>query len=481
MTPVSALEPPRRLDAGVLDAAARAAAAAGVERWEIRATDSVRNVLNMDGKGEVSLRASEATGFGVRVFREGGYGFAYSTEWTNDAARRVVADAVDLARHLRGTTPPAAARPAVHAHRAPPARRHPRDLGFDEKVAFLREVQDASVAAAGEGGKGGAVYGEDWGTRIYRDSEGCQIELEPLLVHATANVLVPGASGLVGGSEQTSRVGGLEVFAREHAPAALAERAARNARDSASARKMPAGRFRALLDPGLAGVLAHESFGHLSEYDLVESGWSVLRGRLGETLGSKEASICDSGIMPDARAGGLWFPFDDEGVPTETTSVLDRGVLASFLHNRTTAAIAGQRLTGNGRVLHHGYAPLVRMRNTYFTAGDLAFEEALEELGDGYLACGSRGGVPRSDGTFTFVALRGYRVEGGKIAYPVKGVTLVGNILDLLHEVAGRTRDIRILSTFFGGCGKWQQNFLPVGYGGPHVLLDEAVFGGDAA
>ena len=121
------------------------------------------------------------------------------------------------------------------------------------------------------------------------------------------------------------------------------------------------------------------------------------------------------------------------------------------------------------------------MTNTYFASGSLAKEEAIELLDTGVYAVQTAGGQVEGDGSFLFKAIRGYWVEKGEIKYPLREVALSGNILNLLSKVEGATKDLRIYGGYFGGCGKGAQFPLPVGLGGPELVVGEVTFGGKAA
>jgi TldD protein len=230
----------------------------------------------------------------------------------------------------------------------------------------------------------------------------------------------------------------------------------------------------------LAGVLAHESFGHLSEGEYIIVGVSPLSGKLGSRLGTENATIIDHGTPEIFDVGGLWLPYDDQGTGANKTTILDKGVLKHYLHSRGTANYLKQKPTGNCRAIHFGFIPIPRMTNTYFDAGDLTKEEALEQLGSGVYAIQTSGGQVEADGSFVFKAIRGYWVEKGEIKRPLREVSLSGNILNLLSNVEGATRDLRLYSGYFGGCGKGGQHPLPVGIGGPELIVKDVTFGGQA-
>jgi TldD protein len=230
----------------------------------------------------------------------------------------------------------------------------------------------------------------------------------------------------------------------------------------------------------LTGVLAHESFGHLSEGDFVVIGGSPLTDKIGAALGTEHATIVDSGKVDIGKYGGLWLPYDDQGTPSSKTTVLDKGTLKHYLHDRGTAAKLGQDPTSNSRAVNFVFPPIPRMTNTYFAPGDLTEEEALELLGTGVYAIQSSGGQVQGDGSFLFKAIRGYWVDKGELQYPIREVSLSGNILELLSKVEGGTKELKISSGYFGGCGKGDQYPLPTGLGGPRLVIDGVTFGGEA-
>jgi TldD protein len=174
---------------------------------------------------------------------------------------------------------------------------------------------------------------------------------------------------------------GLELFnTKGSTPEDIGKEAGSHAKEQLKAGACPAGKFRALIENELVGVLAHESFGHLSEGDFVVVGESPLTGKIGTRLGTDQATIVDYGTPNIPESGGLWVPYDDQGTRSNETTILDKGMLKRYLHNRGTAHYLKQEPTGNCRAVHFGFIPIPRMTNTYFTPGELTKEEALELL-----------------------------------------------------------------------------------------------------
>ena len=231
-----------------------------------------------------------------------------------------------------------------------------------------------------------------------------------------------------------------------------------------------AGKMRAVLDPELAGVFAHEAVGHASEGDLINEGNSVLKGKTGQKIGNENLTIIDD---PGIHEFGF-DPVDAEGVAVCRTEIIKKGVINAFLHNRETLSSVGNGIAGHARAMP-GEPPLVRMSNTFIEAGDSTEHEIFEECKNGIFLKGSRGGqVDPGRGIFQFNAEYGYLIENGECTTMVRDVSLSGEILVTLHKIILCGND-RTMSP--GYCGKGGQS-VPVSDGAPHILLYDAVVGG---
>jgi TldD protein len=234
---------------------------------------------------------------------------------------------------------------------------------------------------------------------------------------------------------------------------------------------IPKGRkMRAVLDPELAGVFAHEAVGHASEGDLVHEGNSVLKGKTGQKIGNDNLTIIDD---PGIHEFGF-DPVDAEGVAVRRTEIIKKGVINAFLHNRETLSSVGHGVAGHARAMP-GEPPLVRMSNTFIEDGDATEYEIFEECRNGIFLKGSRGGqVDPGRGIFQFNAEYGYLIKNGECTKMVRDVSLSGEILMTLHGITLCGND-RTMSP--GYCGKGGQS-VPVSDGAPHILLSDAVVGG---
>lgn len=233
--------------------------------------------------------------------------------------------------------------------------------------------------------------------------------------------------------------------------------------------------YTVVIDPILTGLFVHEAFGHLSEADMAYENSDLLEVMtIGRRFGSKELQIFD-GAAPAGHRGSYFY--DDEGVPATTTQLIKDGVLVGRLHSRETAGKLDEAPTGNARCLNYHYAPIVRMTNTWIERGKTPVSDLFSDIKEGVYARNWLGGMTNGE-MFTFSAGEAWMIRNGKIAEPVKDVTLSGNVFQTLEDIEGIGDDFYWDES--GGCGKGGQNGLPVGCGGPSLRIRDVVVGGEA-
>ena len=242
------------------------------------------------------------------------------------------------------------------------------------------------------------------------------------------------------------------------------------------ARPAPAGEMTVVLGPGWPGVLLHEAVGHGLEGDFNRKGSSAFSGRIGQRVAAKGVTVLDDGTMADRRGS---LNVDDEGHASQKNVLIEDGILRGYIQDAMNARLMGVKPTGNGRRESYAHVPMPRMTNTYMLAGDRSPEEIVASLKKGLYAVNFGGGqVDITSGKFVFSASQAYWVENGKIQYPVKGATLVGNGPDALTRVSLIGNDLA-LDPGVGTCGKEGQS-VPVGVGQPTLRIDGLTVGGTA-
>ena len=234
--------------------------------------------------------------------------------------------------------------------------------------------------------------------------------------------------------------------------------------------------YTVVIDPILTGLFVHEAFGHLSEADMAYENPDLLEVMtLGRRFGPKELQIFD-GAAPQGHRGSYFY--DDEGTPATTTKLIEDGVLIGRLHSRETAGKLGEAPTGNARCLSYHYPPIVRMTNTWIERGNTPVADLFGGIKEGVYARNWLGGMTNGE-MFTFSAGEAWMIRNGKIAEPVKDVTLSGNVFQTLADIEAIGDDFYWDES--GGCGKGGQNGLAVGCGGPSLRIRDVVVGGEVA
>ncbi len=283
-----------------------------------------------------------------------------------------------------------------------------------------------------------------------------------------------------GRREQGSAGGGgryaYQYFTENNRAHEYAEEAVRQALVNLEAREAPAGEMTVVLGPGWPGILLHEAIGHGLEGDFNRKGTSAFSGRIGEKVGSELCTVVDDGTLENRRGS---LSVDDEGVPSEDTVLIEKGILKGYMQDQLNARLMNMKPTGNGRRESYAHLPMPRMTNTYMHSGDQDPEEIIQSVDKGIYAVNFGGGqVDITSGKFVFSASEAYMVEKGKLTYPVKGATLIGNGPDVLNRVSMLGNDMA-LDSGVGVCGKEGQS-VPVGVGQPTMRIDGLTVGGVA-
>jgi len=242
------------------------------------------------------------------------------------------------------------------------------------------------------------------------------------------------------------------------------------------AKPAPAGTMAVVLGSGWPGILLHEAIGHGLEGDFNRKGSSAFSGRIGERVAAEGVTVVDDGTLA-RRRGSL--NVDDEGNPTQCTVLIENGILKGYLQDSLNARLMNVPVTGNARRESFAHVPMPRMTNTYMLNGDKTPEEIIASVKHGLYAVNFGGGqVDITSGKFVFSAAEAYMIEDGKISYPVKGATLIGNGPDVLTRVSMIGNDMS-LDPGVGTCGKEGQS-VPVGVGQPTLRIDGLTVGGTA-
>ena len=415
-------------------------------------------------------------GVGVRAISGEKTGFAYSDDINAAALLAAAHSARAIARD--GGTHGAQALAAGNGQRALYAANDPIDgLGNAAKVEALRRV-DKLLRAADPRIKQVMVSlsgGVD--TILVARSDGVLAGDVRPLVRLNVQVIVEHngrrESGYAGYGGRYS----YEELLGDGKPEKFAREALRQALVNLEAIDAPAGVMPVVLGSGWPGVLLHEAVGHGLEGDFNRKGTSTYAGRMGQRVASPGVTIVDDGTLA-GRRGSL--NIDDEGEPSQCTTLIEDGVLTGYMQDSLNARLMGMQPTGNGRRESFAHLVMPRMTNTYMRAGSHDPEEMIRSVSKGLYAVNFGGGqVDITSGKYVFSATEAYLIENGKVTAPVKGATLIGNGPETMQRVKMIGHDLA-LDEGVGVCGKDGQS-VPVGVGQPSLLIDQLTVGGTQA
>jgi len=227
-------------------------------------------------------------------------------------------------------------------------------------------------------------------------------------------------------------------------PEEIGRKAALRALRRLSARKIQTGEYPVIFEPLTSRSLVGHVFEAASGSAIYRRG-SFLLEQLGQVVASQNVTIVDDALMP---AGLGSSPFDDEGVPTQLTPIIQDGILRNYLHSAYTARKLGTRPTGNGTRVASG-AVTIGPTNFYLKAGKSTPEEIISSIEKGLYVVELIGfGVNTVTGDYSRGVV-GLWIENGKFVHPVQEVTIAGNLREMLKNVEMVGDDV----TFFGSIG----------------------------
>jgi len=438
------------------------------EYTEIRIEDVTSSGASFRGEELDYIASAKASGGIVRALYKGGWGYATFNDLSDLDVR--VKEACESARLIgKEKSELAEVEPVVDKISAT-LEKDFREMPLSEKESIIDEYNRIVLDYSEKIETSHVGYRDSFRKIWYANSEGTYIEDERPDVVGFISAMAREGDNIQQGRENAVGSTGFQIV---EGMQERAETAAKRAVDLLAAPPVTGGKYTVILDPVLAGVFAHEAFGHLSEADFVYEDEHMKEIMvLGKRFGADILNIIDDGEFPDQLGT---HKYDDEGVKTRKNYLIKDGILVGRLHSRETAAKMGEQPTGNARAISYGYEPIVRMTNTYIDKGDNTFENMIKDIKLGIYALDFIGGQTSME-MFTFSASYGYIIRDGKIAELVRDVVLTGNVFETLMNIDMVGNEIGWARS--GGCGKGGQSGLRTGSGGPHVRVQNVVVGG---
>ncbi len=434
---------------------------------EVRLEEREASRIQYRGRDLEDIGRSTSLGGNVRAMVRGGWGFVSFND-TKDLKGKV-ATAVKQAR-LAGQRDRKLAQvaPVVDIVKTD-IKNDPRKISLADKKKLLDEYNDI-IWSTPKVQTSVLGYGDGRQKVTFANSEGSYIEQERVDITFRLMVVAREDGDIQQSSLSLGSKGDFSFMKKLHGQV---KDTAGRAVELLAAPAVKGGEYTVVLDPVLAGVFAHEAFGHLSESDFVYENERMKDIMvLGRKFGGEHLNIVDGAAVPGLRGS---YKYDDEGVPATKTYLIKDGVLVGRLHSRETAGVMNEKPTGNARAIDYHHPPIVRMTNTYIEPGKMTFDEMIADIKEGVYARNWYGGMTSME-MFTFSAGEAFMIHNGKMEGLMRPVVLTGNVFTTLHNIDAICNDLDMNEG--GGCGKGGQSPLPVSNGSPHIRMQKCLVGG---
>jgi len=351
-------------------------------------------------------------------------------------------------------------------------RNSPSEVEIKKKIGLINKANKTARAAGSKIRQSSISYRESRQDICIATSEGRMTEDSRIYTLALVHVVASDGDVIQTGYETVGGLVGFELF-DEYPLEGVALKVAQRALMMLGSRRAPGGRMPVVISSEAGGTMIHEAIGHGLEADLVQQGLSVYAGKMGKKIASPLVTIIDDSTLPNKRGS---FSFDDEGIDSQRTILVEGGILKGYMYDRFAAMKDGLQSTGNGRRESYRHRPIPRMTNTFIAPGKHSPSEIIKSVDRGFFVKKMGGGqVNTVTGEFVFEVSEGYLIENGMVGESVRGATLIGNGPVVLKSIDMVGND---LGFSIGTCGKDGQG-VPVSDAMPTLRLAEMVVGGE--
>lgn len=450
-----------------------AALSTGADFADVFVEDSWSSQLSLlDGKPQKAI-VGELYGAGVRVFF--GEEIVYVT--TNDLTDEGLVKAATQAARSRSSKSQPRFAPELQAHSFDSVHifgEKPWEADREKKLKWLRGLDQTARARSSLVTQAEATLLEKFQRVQIANSNGLITADERAYSRIRLDVHVESGGVKEGFHDNRGHMGTSEIFDRWDMKE-FAENVVDKAIMLTTAKFAPAGEMPVLIDNSFGGVIFHEACGHGLETTAVAKDASVFAGKLGQKIAHESVTAIDDGTIANGWGS---LSIDDEGRATQRTTLIENGVLKSYIVDEMGSRQTGFAPTGSGRRQSYKFAPASRMRNTFIAAGKDKFEDMIRDVDYGLYAKQMGGGsVQPGTGDFNFAISEAYIIRNGRIEEPVKGATLIGRGIDTLGKIVKVSDQLRLAP---GMCGSVSGS-IPAAVGQPQILVSSLLVGGRAS
>ena len=444
---------------------------AGADFVEIFEEETRSSTLGLKSSQIESATAGTEYGIGIRLIYGTEVLYGFTSDDSEEALIKLV-QTLAFGRIAKMEQAPIEFKPEKRiADYNAAAFKDPRVLGQAVKQDFLFRADQAARKVSDKVVQVGASVTDSCSTISLMNSEGLNLLMNRARLRVNVTVTVSDGSERLTSHEAPGGLGGYELLTN-YSPEDLATETSERLLRMLSAGYIKGGQMPVVMGNGFGGVIFHEACGHPLETESVRRGASPFCGKLGEAIGQPCLTAIDDGTLD-----GVWgsLKYDDEGTPTQRTTLIENGILKTYMSDRVGASEVGIERTGSARRESYKYAPVSRMRNTFIAPGKDSLESMIASVDNGLYAARMAGGsVNPATGEFNFAVDEGYVIRNGKICEPVRGAALIGKGHEIMPRISMVGSDWEVAA---GVCGA-SSGHVPVTVGQPSIKVDQILVGG---
>jgi len=375
-----------------------------------------------------SFNYADSKGIGIRIIKDSRVGYSYTEEFTDEAFKMIIDEAITSSELVENLEP-------VKFDDYPdiPEKLHLyseelNSVKVEDKIALAQKLESLALEADKRVfNVPYAAYSDGFSYSRVANSKGLNKESKANYCSAFVMALA---------QEGEDKKSGMDfVMSRDFKkidPKKMAEKGVKQATDLLNGSTPASGQYPVVLNNEMMASLLSTFSGIFSAKN-VQEGKSLLRGKIGEKIGSSVVTILDDGLHPD---GMMSAPFDSEGFPSQRTPLVDDGVLSSFLHNTITAAKDKVKSTGNGSRSYKG-SLTVSQTNLVLQPGKETVNDLLKSY-DRVIEVvslqGLHSGANPISGDFSLAA-EGFLYENGDRKEALANFTISGNFFQILQDI----------------------------------------------
>jgi len=456
-----------------------------IEYWDIRATYSQGTTLDFTDQKSTEISSYEIINCGIRTFVNGGWGFYVLKDINKDKLLSSFIKSIKLAKLTESLSKnkfKIKERDPINEDFKIDSKIKLSNVNIEDKIQLVKNHEKIASDYSKMVKNTRTIYMDGVSSYIFINSFGSQVK-QNLSFLRLLNIVYSQKAGIIQRSiNSVGGLGGFEILSTDDAEN-ISRKTAKESIKLLDAKSPIGGKFPIIADSKLAGTLIHEALGHACEADLVLSKESVLKGKIGQEVALRDISVIDDPTIGQGKSFGLPYELfgsyfiDDEGIPSQKTTIIENGVLRNYLHNLETSSRMSVPPNGHGRASSSSSKPQVRMGFTYIEPRDWEIDELIEDTKNGILCEDFLYGYTNpTTGNFQFKCKFSYKIENGEKRELMRDVALSGMILEVLNRVSA-IGNKNTFSYSDGICGKGGQS-VRVCDGGPYLRVEDITVGG---